>query len=75
MWSGCRLLSQWGLFFILLGVDAILGNGCRIREHLNSSREVKWLQSFPKRCGCVDITLRTPHISTENSLVIIVVGL
>ena len=32
--SVCRL-SQWWLVFVLLGVDATLGDGCEIWENLD----------------------------------------
>ena len=36
--------SNGGKLFILLGVDATLGNGCRIQEHLHSLRKIKYLK-------------------------------
>ena len=36
------------MVFVLLGVDATLGDGCRIREHLHSFRGVKCLQGYFK---------------------------
>ena len=39
------MVSQWWLVFVLLGVDATLGDGSKIREHLPSLREVK------RECG------------------------
>ena len=36
MWSVCRL-SQWWLVFILLGVDAAVGDGCMIWEKFKPS--------------------------------------
>ena len=40
IWSICRWLSEWWLIFVLLGIDATLGDGCGIWEHLHSFR--KW---------------------------------
>ena len=44
----CRWLSQWWLVFVLLEVDATLGDGCGILESLHSFREVKCLQGYSK---------------------------
>ena len=42
------MIKQWWLVFVLLGVDATLGNGCRIQEHLHSFRKVKYFQICSK---------------------------
>ena len=34
--------KQWWVAFVVLGVDATLGDECGIWEHLHSFREVKW---------------------------------
>ena len=41
MWSGgeCKWLSQWWLVSVLLKVDAALGDGCRIWEHLHNFKK------------------------------------
>ena len=41
-------LSQWWLVFVLLGVDATLGDGCGIWEQLHSFRKMKYLQGYSK---------------------------
>ena len=47
VWSVCRLSQLW-LVFVLLGVDATLGNGCGIWEHLLSFNEEKCLQVYSR---------------------------
>ena len=44
----CRWLTQWWLVFVLLEVDATLGDECEIWEHLHSYRDVKCLQDYSK---------------------------
>ena len=41
-------LSQLWLLFVLLGIDATLGDGCRIWEHLLNFKDVKRLQGDSK---------------------------
>ena len=43
-WIVCWWLSQWWLVFVLLEVDATLGDGCGIWERFHSFREVKCFQ-------------------------------
>ena len=47
---------------ILLEVDAILGDGCGIREHLHSFREVKYLQGYSKTLWTGIKTFTTPPL-------------
>ena len=59
VWSVCRWLSQLGLVLVLLRVDATLGDGFGIWEHLYSFREVNCLERlFLKLYGWVYKTLR-----------------
>ena len=46
--------------FFVLGVDATLGNGCTIQEHLHSFRKVKYLQGFLRLFGWIYKTVIKP---------------
>ena len=60
VWSVCRWLSQLRLVFVLLRVDATLGDGFGIWEHLSSFREVNCLERvFLKLYGWVYKTFKT----------------
>ena len=55
-----------------MGVDASLGNGCRIQEHLHSFRKVKYFQSCSKTFW-MDISNCKKTVISEFSLEVIIV--
>ena len=70
MWSACRRLSQWWLVFVLLGVHAILSDGCGIWYHLQSFREVNISRVVPRLYGWVYKTIRLSPLVVEHSAVV-----
>ena len=50
---------------VLLKVDAILGDGCEIWEHLHSFWELKYLQGYPKTLWTAIKTYTTPPLLVE----------
>ena len=70
MWSVCKWSNQWWLVFVLLGVDATLGDEYEIWEHLHSFREVKCLLSYSRTSEWVYETLRLSRLAVEHSVVV-----
>ena len=69
-----KWLSQWWFVFILLGVDATLGNECGIWEHLHSFRELKCVQDYSKTLWRVHKTLSLSPLAVEYSVVVMTGG-
>ena len=62
------------MVFVLLGVDATLGDGCRIWEHLHSFRKWNVSRVIPGLSGWVYKTRRFFPLADEHSVVVMTAG-
>ena len=72
------MVKQWWLVFVLLGVDASLGDKCKIWEHLPSFTEVKWGRGFSQRlnlllCVCFESRELRDRVSPRFPCVTLVI--